>query len=161
MAAMAGVAAAGALARGAGPAAWGLGALGIGITFLIAKGSIRLARGAPLPSSGLSLLLGLAVLAPLVGLLALAVGGYQTALALSAAADAGAALMAVSRLAAAGSTFLFGILLGLAGSLAWFILLSRSTARVVRDVEALLAGSDDPGVVDPPAALSLVRGGIQ
>ncbi len=172
MAAMSGAAAAVVLARGAGPAAWGLGAIGVVITGLIAKDSVRLARGAPVRSSGLSLLLGLSILAPVAGLLVLAVGGHQTALALSATASATASasagadpeavwMAAVGGLAAAGSTFLFGLLLGIAGSLAWFILLSRSSARVVREVEAMLAGAGDDGVVEPAPTLSLVHGGTQ
>lgn len=171
MAAMSGAAAAAVLARGAGPAAWSLGAIGVVITGLIAKDAIRLARGRPVRSSGLSLLLGLSILAPIAGLLVLAVGGHQAALSLSAAAGAGpdvaagagpaAWVAAVEGLAVAGSTFLLGLLLGIAGSLSWFILLSRSAARVVREVEAMLAGSDGNGLVEPLSTLSLVRGGTQ
>lgn len=150
------------LARGAGLIALTLGAVGAVITGSIAHHSLRLARGAPLRSSGLSLLLGLSILAPIAGLLVLVVGGYQTALALSAAGGAGALSMAaVGRLAAAGSIFLFGLLLGLAGSLSWFILLSRSSARVVREVDAMLAGSVGDGVVEPAHTLSLLHGGTQ
>ncbi len=155
------------LARFSGPAAWLLAGLGVLIAGLIVRESVRLALGAPARSASLSLLLGLSVLAPAAGLLALVVGAYQAALVLSAraaaraAADPAAFLAVVDPLAVAGSTFLLGLLLGITGSLSWFILLSHSSARVIREVEAMLSGPAGDGAVQPQHSLSLVSGGAE
>ncbi len=151
------------LVRAAGPAAWLLAGLGALIAVLIVKESVRLARGMPARPGSLSTLLGLAALSPAVGLLALVVGASEAALDLSAAAGDGPAVLVATMdtLAVAGSTFLFGLLLGMTGSLSWFILLSRSSARVMGEVEAMLADPMDGGVDDPRHTLSLVSGGMK
>ncbi len=136
--ALAGVAAAKSLPT-SGPLAWAVGALGAALVALIVAEAARLASGAPARMGRLSALLVLSALAPTIGALALTLGLFSAARAMAQGAGGPPVrLVLAAHVAGDGATLLLGLLFGIAGMLAWFILLSRSAAQTARDVDTLL-----------------------
>jgi hypothetical protein len=56
-----------------------------------------------------------------------------------------------------GSTCAVGLLSGIGGAVAWFILLNRAAVQAEREVDALLAGQTRPADPRSRGILSLVR----
>jgi hypothetical protein len=143
-----------------GVLAWTLIVLGVILVGIVAAEARRLGRRVGGRPRSLAVILVLSALAPAIGALALALGVYAAFVQLSAAgSDAPGQLLFAATMARDGSSLLLGLLLGIAGALSWFILLHRSSAQLVREVEALL---DETTVATPrgraDGALPLVRG---
>lgn len=144
--ALAGAVAAWSLSGGMSPLAWvvvGVGALMSGVA---GREAARLARGRPIRSGRLPALLVLSALAAALGVLALALAVHSVGLEVAGSAGAGQAVLA-ARVARDGATLLLGLLLGITGIVAWFVLLSREARRASRELDALLMG----GAPDTPA----------
>ena len=133
------------LASAPTPLAWAILALAALMTTLVVAESIRLLRGRPAERVRLPSLLVLAAMAPAVGLLGLVVGVQRAASGLGAAGPSQGAL--ADTVARDGAALLAGLLVGIAGLLAWFLLVDREARRAAREVEALLDDDPDPAFV--------------
>jgi hypothetical protein len=134
---LAGAVAARTLSASPSPLIWPLLAVGVASVLLIAVESGRILGGGRGGSDGLPLLLGLAAVAPAVGLLAAALAGWGAARRLAGAVGE-MELEVLVQVGVAGALLLAGLLLGLAALLSWFVLVNRLTRRAERDVEAVL-----------------------
>jgi len=94
---------------------------------------------------GLSLLLVTSAVAPALGLLALVLGlrDATSELALGAP-DAAAQIELMAQVGSSGSLFAAGLLLGIAGALAWFVLRTRGLRTAEREVDDLLSRGSGP-----------------
>lgn len=127
--------------------AWAVLGTGIGILALTAVKAADLLRGTAGPAlrRGLPTLLLLSVVAPVFGLLAVAMGLHGMALALSAGALLETAQLALAeRLARDGGVLVVGLLVGIAGALAWFILMNRAFLLDIRELNTLLEDLPPP-----------------
>lgn len=137
---------------------WPLLAVGLTMVVVASVEAGRLLGGAPPRAHSLSLLPALAAVAVGLGLLGFATEVRAMAMAFSAsAADAASVVRQVERFGEAGGLLLVGLLLGVAGSVAWFILLQRAASRVEREVDALLATDASAAAPDPSGVLPLRR----
>lgn len=127
-------------------------AVGLGLGAVVAVESRRLVRGdsagrgRPGHTRTFARILVLSLLAPTLGLLAFTVALYRSAIALSAGASAAAVdpPLVAALVSRGGGVLLLGALLGLAGALSWLVLVSRSSLRVAREVDAVLDGTAPP-----------------
>lgn len=147
-------------------AGWVLRAEGSPLAWLLVVTGVLMVVTSARPGGGwhASPLLVLSAMAPVVGLLAVALGVQATAATMAAAASApvspgpvspgGTALAGVTaeRLAGDAAVFVAGLLLGLSGLLTWFVLVGRQARRAAEEVESLL-GSIGP----EPDIIPLVR----
>lgn len=139
--ALAGVVAVRVFATRAGGFGWALLALGLAIAGVVAVEAGRLIAGGRGATRALSLLLVLSMVAPVVGLLAATLGLYSAAALLATGVpDATGQLVLATRMSQAGALLPVGLLLGIAGMLSWFVLLSHASVRATREVDALLGG---------------------
>jgi hypothetical protein len=157
--ALSGVVALGAAAASAGPFLWPLLAIGVAMVAVTAVEAGRLLGARPALGSGLHPLPVLAVVAAVLGLLAFVLETRAMAVALAAGAGGGTELLAsVDGVGKGGALFLVGLLLGIGGAVAWFILIHRTAASAAREVDALLAsGGPPPAGVPLPDILPLRR----
>lgn len=164
--ALAGAVSAWALAGAGSPLVWAVVVIGLLMSVVVGVEVARMLRGRPARAGALPVLLVLAALASGVGVLAVALGLQATALEISSAGaaffDSTAPVTLANRVARDGGALLMGLLLGITGVLAWFILLSREARRADREVEALLADGPPPDPAlrrggEPNAILPLTR----
>jgi hypothetical protein len=140
----------------AGPLRWIVLAVATAQAVVVGAEVARVVGDRPVRRARLPLLLVLSALAPALGGLALALGA-RSALMLVASGAGGDMAMAAARLVVAGSTCVVGLLSGIAGALAWFILLNRAAVQADREVDALLSGEAPPPDARARGILSLVR----
>lgn len=139
---------------------WAILLVGVLMAVLVATEPVRLLRDRAPRRRQLPSLLVLSAMAPALGLLAAVLGLSRAAA--DFAADPLAAPALVSTIARDGAALLAGLLLGIAGLLAWFVLIERDTRRAAREVDTLLADDapdrahPDPSGA-PGAVLPLVR----
>lgn len=140
------------LALAADPSAWALSILLIGslMTALVATEALRLLRDRPPRRANLPSLLVLTAMAPALGLIAPVLGIIRGTTALAGEVPEHVTLSAV--VVRDGATLVAGLLLGIGGLLAWFVLHEREARRGAREVDALLA--DDPPTPAAPGAVS-------
>ena len=143
------------LAEDASPAAWILLLLGVLMTAMVAVEAGKRLRGRPSRHRQLPALLVLSAMAPCLGLLALVLGLSRAGAAFTADAVGQAVLL--STVARDGATLLAGLLLGLAGLLAWLVLVGWQGRRAAREVDALLSGD---GAASPSSAVPPHTGSI-
>lgn len=133
--------------------AWLVFAVGVGIALLGVREGARLARGRLPTRSGPTLVILLSVLAPALGLLALALGLYLAGTAFaSGALDPAAPMLSIEALARDAALFAIGLLVGIAGAMSWFVIANRAWVLATREADALL---DE--VASPPYSR---RGGV-
>lgn len=135
-----------ALAAGPSAVAWSILLVGSLMTALAATEGLRLIRDRPLRRSRLPSLLVLAAMAPALGLLAPVLGLHRAINGLTGAAPGQSILLAT--VVRDGATLLAGLLIGIGGLLAWFVLLERDARRAAREVDTLL--EDDAPPSEPP-----------
>lgn len=124
---------------------WGGIAFALMIIALVAAEVIRLLGHRPIRSRRLSVILVLSVLAPTFGVLAVTLGIHDTLSGLSTAtSDVGSHVALAAVLAREGAGLLVGLLVGIAGALSWFILMSRSSLQIADEVDAMLQGAQPP-----------------
>lgn len=164
--ALGGAVSAWALAGAGTPLTWAVVVIGLLMSGVIVVEVARMLRGRAARAGVLPALLALSAMASGVGVLAMALGVQAIALEVSSAGASspgrtGLVNMA-TRVARDSGALLLGLLLGITGLLAWFILLSHEARRADHEVEALLANgtSDDPALPrggEPNAVLPLTR----
>jgi hypothetical protein len=157
----AGAVAASALDRSIGPATWILVALGGALLALVGTETARLVRGLGARGGALAAVLVLSLLAPTLGALILGVKFYGAATDPAPAALAALDQVRVaSMIARDGSALVLGLLLGIAGGMAWFILLHRSAALLASEIGGVLEAEGPPPAERAAArVLPLVRRG--
>lgn len=124
------------------PLTWAVLAVGVGIVGLVASEALGLWHGSSGPAlrRRLPRLLLLSAVAPALGLLAAALGLHGLASDMAAGAlEAAARAASIERAGRGAALLALGLLLGIAGGLAWFVLMNRASIREVRELEALLA----------------------
>lgn len=128
-------------------------ALGIAAVAVVAREGIRLAAGGMPPRERLRLLFLVSLAAPALGVLAAAAGVHAVGADLSTAGPGAAAAVpeVLERLIHHGSVLVVGLLVGIAGGLAWFALVEAAARRAEREAAALL----EEGL---PARLARPRG---
>jgi len=138
--------------------AWLVFAVGAGIALLAAREGVRIARGRMPTRTGPTLVILLSVLAPALGLLALALGLHVAGTAHgSGALDPAALALILEGLAHDGALFAIAILVGIAGALLWFVIVDRAWVLAAREVDALLAESAAPRNPGPGDVIPLTR----
>jgi hypothetical protein len=158
---LSGSAAARALALGADPLVWPLLALGGAIVVLIPMEVGRVLGGGRGGTGALPVLVGLGALAGAIGVAGATSAGWRATRVLAAADPApGVAQLLLAEAARGGALLVLGLLLGMAATLAAFILMNRAAARAASEVAALL-GADALSTLPAGAArrdiLPLVR----
>lgn len=148
------------LAADPSPLAWSILLVGFLMTALAATEWIRLLRSHPLRRPYLPSLLVLAAMATALGLLAPVLGLHRATTGHAGEGPGEAALLAT--VVRDGATFLAGLLVGIGGLLAWFLLVEREARRATREVEALLSDASPQGVPgsaggDARAVIPLMR----
>ncbi|MEX2531833.1 MAG: hypothetical protein WD960_13780 [Gemmatimonadota bacterium] len=122
--------------------AWLVFAIGVSIALLAARDAFRIARGRLPTRTGPTLLLLLSVLAPALGLLALALGLHSAGTAFaSGALDPALPARSLELLTRDLGLFATGLLVGVAGALLWFVIVNRAWVLATREADALLDGS--------------------
>jgi hypothetical protein len=149
------------LAQAASPIAWAILLVAALLGAATTRNALRIAGDRHLGERSLAAILVLAAMAPALGFLAPTLG-LQRVVATLGSSDPAEALLLAS-LAQDLATLLAGLLVGLGGLLAWFVLLEVEGRRRAREVDALLVeDARPPGVrpADPDAdagVLPLVR----
>lgn len=147
------------LRAGGSPLAWLLVVTGVLMVVASTGPGVRRSGARHGSQRGASPLLVLSAMAPVIGLLAVALGIQATAATISGAPPApvsptwtALAGTTAARLAGDAAVLVAGLLLGLSGLLTWFVLIGREARRAADEVEALL-GSIGP----EPDTIPLVR----
>jgi hypothetical protein len=125
--------------------AWLVFAIAAGIAILVAREGARIAHRRTPTRTGPALVVMLSVLAPALGLLALALGLHSAGTALaSGAADPAAPTLFLEQIAGDGALFAIGLLVGIVGALSWFVIQNRAWVLATREVDTLLNGFASP-----------------
>lgn len=134
-------------------------ALGVAAAAVATREGVRLTAGGMPPRERLRLLFVIFLAAPALAVLAATAGVHSVAVDLSATGAGAAATItgALERLIHHGSVLVAGLLVGIAGGLAWFVLVEAAARRAEREAAALLDEALPARLTGPRGIIPLER----